>query len=204
MLQRLSSARHRVWAAWMSLQVEYQGSYSDQRLQQLGHYMDELGPLRVLLVCVLTPLPCIVLSLMKEVPPLAPPEAGVYGNGVFFARSWVVLCFMAVSALLQMGHGAPKLKLSNLQIVIVSVLAATFSDLFMVGLCALTYFPLPFGLLIVGPPFVLVIGICFTYISGPRWRADPSLFVEVQRQLVVYQCQTTLPFVYPLYILGSR
>ncbi|KAE9055224.1 hypothetical protein PF010_g32228, partial [Phytophthora fragariae] len=202
MLQRLSSARHRVLAAWMSLQVEYQGSYSDQRLQQLGHYMDELGPLRVLLVCVLTPLPCIVLSLMKEVPPLAPPEAGVYGNGVFFARSWVVLCFMAVSALLQMGHGAPKLKLSNLQIVIVSVLAATFSDLFMVGLCALTYFPLPFGLLIVGPPFVLVIGICFTYISGPRWRADPSLFVEVQRQLVVYQCQTTLPFVYPLYILG--
>ncbi|EGZ10643.1 hypothetical protein PHYSODRAFT_317784 [Phytophthora sojae] len=107
----------------MSLQVEYQGSYSDQRLQQLGHYMKELSTLRLLLVCVLTPLPCLFLSLIKEVPPMAPPEAGVYGNGVFFARSWAVM-------------------------------------------------------------------------------ADPSLFVEVQRQLVVYQCQTTLPFVYPLYIYG--
>ncbi|EGZ10642.1 hypothetical protein PHYSODRAFT_519222 [Phytophthora sojae] len=119
----LSSARQRVVKAWMSLQVEYQGSYSDQRLQQLGHYMKELSTLRLLLVCVLTPLPCLFLSLIKEVPPMAPPEAGVYGNGVFFARSWAVM-------------------------------------------------------------------------------ADPSLFVEVQRQLVVYQCQTTLPFVYPLYIYG--
>ncbi|GMF21889.1 unnamed protein product [Phytophthora fragariaefolia] len=101
-----------------------------------------------------------------------------------------------------MGHGAPKLKLSNVQIAWVSVLAATVSSLFIFGLCALTVFPLPFGLLVVGPPFVLVIGVCFTYISGPRWRADPSLFVEVQRQLVVYQCQTTLPYIYPLYILG--
>ncbi|KAG6587165.1 uncharacterized protein IUM83_03035 [Phytophthora cinnamomi] len=101
-----------------------------------------------------------------------------------------------------MGHGAPKLRLSNMQIAFISLLAATVSILFIFGLCALTVFPLPFGLLIVGPPFVLTIGIGFTYISGPRWRADPSLFVEVQRQLVVYQCQTTLPFVYPLYILG--
>ncbi|GMF39256.1 unnamed protein product [Phytophthora fragariaefolia] len=157
---------------------------------------------RLLLVCALAPLPCLALSLIKEVPPLAPLEAGVYENRIFFVRSWAVMCFMGASALLQMGHGAPKLKLTNLQIAFVSLLAATVSIAFIFGLCALTVFPLPFGLLIAGPPFVLVIGICFAYVSGPRWRVDPSLFIEVQRQLVVYQCQTTLPFVYPLYILG--
>ncbi|KAF4039443.1 hypothetical protein GN244_ATG08274 [Phytophthora infestans] len=101
-----------------------------------------------------------------------------------------------------MGHGAPRLQLTRFQITWVSILAATASILFIFGLCALTVFPLPFGLLIAGPPFVIVIAICFTNISGPQWRNDPSTLVDVKRQLVVYNCQTTLPFVYPLYILG--
>ncbi|ETP28866.1 hypothetical protein F442_21900 [Phytophthora nicotianae P10297] len=101
-----------------------------------------------------------------------------------------------------MGHGVPRLKLTKFQIVWVSLLAATVSILFIFGLCVLTVFPLPFGLLIAGPPFVIVIAACFTYISGHQWQTDPSILVDVKRQLVVYNCQTTLPFVYPLYILG--
>ncbi|OWY97983.1 hypothetical protein PHMEG_00031365, partial [Phytophthora megakarya] len=109
---------------------------------------------------------------------------------------------MGVSTLVQMMHGVPRLQLTNSQIAWVSILAATASIFFIFGLCVLTVFPLPFGLLIAGPPFVLVIATCFTYISGPQWRADPSILVDVKRQLVVYNCQTTLPFVYPLYIYG--
>ncbi|GMF21538.1 unnamed protein product [Phytophthora lilii] len=202
MMEQLQRARNAVWEAWMSVQVEYQGSYSVERLQKLESYMVDLSAKRVLLVCVLTPFPCLALSLLKELPPLAPAEDGVYKNGVFFARAWGILCFMGVSALVQMGHGAPRLKLTNWQIALVSWLAATVSIAFIFGLCAFTVFPLPFGLLIAGPPFVLVIGSCFTHISGKRWRSNPALLVEVKRQLVVYQCQTTLPFVYPLYILG--
>ncbi|EGZ11797.1 hypothetical protein PHYSODRAFT_317228 [Phytophthora sojae] len=142
MAGRVTSARRRMLKAWISIQAEYQGRYSDQRLQQLGNYMNEL-----------------------KVPPLAPPEAGVYENDVFFVRSWAAMCFMGVSALVQM------------------VLILAILGLYLIA------FPLPFGLLIAGPPFVLVIGVCFSYISGPRWRADPSLV-------------PMLPFVYPLYILS--
>ncbi|ETK71296.1 hypothetical protein L915_21441 [Phytophthora nicotianae] len=202
MAQKLRNARWHLREAWVSIQVEYQGSYSAERLRQLGCYMDGLNTRRILLVCALTPLPCLVLSLLKETPPLSPAEAGVYKNGVFFVRSWVIMCFMGASALVQMGHGAPRLKLTKFQIVWVSLLAATVSILFIFGLCVLTVFPLPFGLLIAGPPFVIVIAACFTYISGHLWRTDPSILVDVKRQLVVYNCQTTLPFVYPLYILG--
>ncbi|EEY59792.1 uncharacterized protein PITG_12921 [Phytophthora infestans T30-4] len=193
------NARQRLWEAWISLQVENQGSYSIERIRQLGFYMSGLKNRRILLACVLTPLPCLVLSLLKQIPPLSPAEAGVYKNGVYIARSWVILCFMGASTLVQMGHGAPRLQLTRLQITRVSILAATAS---VFGLCVLTVFPLPFGLLIAGPPFVIVIAICFTYISGPQWRSDPSILVDVKRQLVIYNCQTMLPFVYPLYILG--
>jgi hypothetical protein len=202
MLLCLRRAGRLLWESWISVQVEYQGSYSMEIHRQLEHYMTGHHTTRLLLACLLTPVPCIALSLVKELPPLEPAEAGVYNNWVFFARSWVIMCFMGVSALVQMGHGAPRLKLTNGQVAAVSLLAATVSAAFNVGLCVWTTFPLPFGLLIAGPPFVLVIAVCFTIISGSRWRAYPALLVEVKRQVVVYQCQTTLPFVYPLYVLG--
>eukprot|EP00644_Phytophthora_capsici_P011276 jgi/Phyca11/110400/e_gw1.18.180.1 len=113
----------RLWSAWISVQVEYHGSYSEERLQRLAKYTESLSRWRLLLVCIITPFPCVVLSLLKEIPPLAPAEDGVFKNGVFLARAWV-------------------------------------------------------------------------------WQDDPTIFVDVQRQLVVYNCQTTLPFVYPVYILG--
>ncbi|KAL3664876.1 hypothetical protein V7S43_010054 [Phytophthora oleae] len=202
MLTYVRRALNRLWGAWVSVQVEYHGSYSEERLQRLSKYTESLTTWRLLLVCAITPFPCVVLSLLKEIPPLAPAEDGVYKNGVFFIRAWVVMLFMGVSGLLQMGHGAPRLKLTTQQITLVSLLAATCSILVIFSLSVLTVFPLPFGLLIAGPPFVLVIAVCFTSISRPQWQDDPSIFVDVQRQLVVYNCQTTLPFIYPLYILG--
>ncbi|KAK1946756.1 putative ankyrin repeat protein [Phytophthora citrophthora] len=202
MLMYVRRAFDRLWGAWISVQVEYHGSYSEERLRRLCKYTESLTAWRLLVVCAITPIPCIVLSLLKEIPPLAPAEDGVFKNGMFFARAWAVMVFMGVSALLQMIHGAPRLKLTAQQITLVSLLAATFSALVIFGLCVFTVFPLPFGLLIAGPPFVLVIAVCFTSISRPQWQDDPSIFVDVQRQLVVYNCQTTLPFVYPLYIFG--
>ncbi|KAG1691101.1 hypothetical protein DVH05_007328 [Phytophthora capsici] len=103
---------------------------------------------------------------------------------------------MAMSALLQMGHGAPRLRLTAQQITLVSLLAATFSILVIFGICVLTVFPLPFGLLIAGPPFVFVIAVYFTR------QDDPAISADFRRQLVLYNCQATLPFVYPVYILG--
>ncbi|ETL77506.1 hypothetical protein L917_21553 [Phytophthora nicotianae] len=73
----LQHSRRRLWSGWMSLQVEYQGHYSVDRLKGLDGYIGGLGNARLLLICLLTPLPCLTLGLLNELPPLAPPEAGV-------------------------------------------------------------------------------------------------------------------------------
>ncbi|EEY62123.1 uncharacterized protein PITG_21259 [Phytophthora infestans T30-4] len=70
------------------------------------------------------------------------------------------------------------------------------------GIAALTVFPLPFGLLAVGLPNAILISACFIYISRPRWRADPTLWEDVKRQLSVYNCLVALTFIYPIYIFG--
>lgn len=90
MTKWLLRAFQRLKAAWMSLQVELQGSYSVERLQQLHSYSSKTSSRRLVVVLLVAPLPCIVLSLLKDMPPLEPVDAGVKANWVFFVRSWVV------------------------------------------------------------------------------------------------------------------
>ncbi|EGZ10564.1 hypothetical protein PHYSODRAFT_519962 [Phytophthora sojae] len=81
-------ALERLWALWISVQVEFQGRYSVERLQQLEVYSKSLGTGRLLAILLLTPLPSLVISLLKEVPPLSPIHAGVFNNKTFFVRAW--------------------------------------------------------------------------------------------------------------------
>ncbi|KAG2947587.1 hypothetical protein PC117_g6702 [Phytophthora cactorum] len=101
-----------------------------------------------------------------------------------------------------MGQSAPRLKLTPRQVILSALFASGVSVAFIVMMCVLTVFPLPFGLLVVAPPNVILITACFVYISGPRWRADPLLWGEVKRQLSVFNCQVALTFIYPIYIYG--
>ncbi|KAG3100636.1 hypothetical protein PI125_g14682 [Phytophthora idaei] len=101
-----------------------------------------------------------------------------------------------------MGQSAPRLKLTPRQVILSALFASGVSVAFIVMMCVLTVFPLPFGLLVVAPPDVILISACFVYISGPRWRADPLLWEEVKRQLSVFNCQVALTFIYPIYIYG--
>ncbi|ETP00710.1 hypothetical protein F441_21934 [Phytophthora nicotianae CJ01A1] len=110
--------------------------------------------------------------------------------------------FISGNVLIQMGQSAPRLKLTPRQVVLSALFASAVSVGIIVLLCVLTVFPLPFGLLIVAPPDVILTTACFVYISGPRWRADPTLWEDVKRQLSVFNCQVALTFIYPIYIYG--
>ncbi|KAG7399767.1 hypothetical protein PHYBOEH_007930 [Phytophthora boehmeriae] len=134
--------------------------------------------------------------------PLNPAEAGVYNNDVFFIRSWLVTGLIGASALVKMGQGSPRLKLNALQLIVVSLLSAGVAVIVIYGICAATVFPLPFGVLVVAPPEVLMLAACFAYIFGPRLRAEPSLLNDINQQVSVYNCQVALTFIYPLYIFG--
>lgn len=194
--------RQRLWSAWTSFQVEFQGHYSVERLQQLGRYATNFNTTRALLLCFLTPLPCLFLSLLKEVPPLEPPEAGVKRNWVFFVRAVVVTSFINATLLVQIGQGAPRVKLSGMQVAFIASLAAAVSLAIIYAICMATVFPLPFGVLATAPPDVIVMTVCFMWIFGSQIRADPSILAEINKQIAVVNCQVALTFIYPVYIYG--
>ncbi|RLN38105.1 hypothetical protein BBJ28_00017444 [Nothophytophthora sp. Chile5] len=186
----------------MSVQVELQGRYSVARLHALHDYMTNLSTKRLVLICLLTPLPCLAFGLLNDAMPLAPPEAGVYANWRLWIRAWAATCFVDGSVVLQMGQSTPRLKMQARHVLTIGLLAGTISIAVVFIAAALLVFPLPFGMLAAAPPSVLVMFVCFAYIWGPQWRVDAALRRDVKRQMDVFTCQVALTFVYPLYIFG--
>jgi hypothetical protein len=198
----LQSMRRRLWGAWMAVQVEFQGQYSVQRLQQLNTYVSGLSTTRLVLLFLATPIPCLAVSLLKEVPVLNSPEAGVYENWVFLIRGWAVTGIINATLLIQLGEGAPSLKLTAYQVAFIASLAAAVAMAAIFVICSVTVFPLPFGVLASAPPDVLVMAICLVRIFRPRLRADPTLWGDLKKQVAVVHCQVSLTFIYPVYIYG--
>ncbi|GMF58561.1 unnamed protein product [Phytophthora fragariaefolia] len=198
----LPDSRKRLWAAWMSLQVEFQGRYSVGRIQRLHCYMRSLDYRRMTAVCLLTPLPCLLSAVLIELAPLADPKDGVYANGLFFIRIWGVTCWMVGSLTLQMGQMAPRHQMTLRHAAIMGVLAGFTTSLTSFGIAVVFVFPVPFGMLIASPPCVAMLIACYVYFWGSRWRNDPLLRIEVKQQMLVLGCQLSLTFVYPIFIYG--
>ncbi|GMF27588.1 unnamed protein product [Phytophthora fragariaefolia] len=129
---------------WNRIQVGRQGSYSVERLESLDHYCKTTSPTRVLLVCILTPVPALTFALLLECLPLRPPSEGWAANWMFWVRLSVMvlgLTFVGVSELILF---LPNLNFTNNKRIIVTI-GATIPY---VGTCIIAAkfggFPVPF------------------------------------------------------------
>lgn len=82
---RLSLCR-RLEAKWDEIQVGRQGSYSVERLESLDLYCKSTSRARVIMVCLITPLPALLVAVLLECFPLRPPSDGWAANWVFWLR----------------------------------------------------------------------------------------------------------------------
>ncbi|ETO59631.1 hypothetical protein F444_22053 [Phytophthora nicotianae P1976] len=193
---------HRVWAAWMAMQVEFHGRYSVERLCRLNNYVQTASLCRVMSVAVLSPLPCLILAIMVEAVPLAAPEAGVRANWVFLIRFGFVAGLMVGSMVFQMGQNVPALIVKTRHIVTIAVLSAGASVVTLYAVASATVFPVPFTMLLASPPSIVVYGVCFAIFWGAQFKANSSIQKEMEQQTAVLNCQISLTLIYPMYIFG--
>lgn len=95
-----------------TVQVNYSGKYSLQRLQALNTYCKQTSPLRVLLVCCAMPLPALVFVLVVECVPLEAPEKGWRANYMMWLCFLVTNIVMAQSLIAE-GRGLSRSYLSR-------------------------------------------------------------------------------------------
>uniref|UniRef100_K3WY57 Uncharacterized protein n=1 Tax=Globisporangium ultimum (strain ATCC 200006 / CBS 805.95 / DAOM BR144) TaxID=431595 RepID=K3WY57_GLOUD len=81
-MHRITPYIKRAIQLWDALQVELHGHYSFERVQSLDVYMKSTSVLRMVIVCLASPLACFLLTTLVDCVPLAPVEAGTRANYV--------------------------------------------------------------------------------------------------------------------------
>ncbi|EGZ17538.1 hypothetical protein PHYSODRAFT_499158, partial [Phytophthora sojae] len=138
----------RLEAKWNRIQVGHQGSYSVERLESFDHYCKTTSPARVLLVCILTPLPALLAPVLLESLPLRPPSESWTANWVYWIRLGLanfVMNFAGMSLLVPL---VPELKpTSRRRLILCVVTTGGYVASFVLGAAGVG-FPVPFTLYI--------------------------------------------------------
>ncbi|KAE9333378.1 hypothetical protein PF008_g14477 [Phytophthora fragariae] len=164
--------------------------------------MENVNAGRVASISLLAPLPCLILAIVVEAVPLAPPEDGVRANWVFLIRFGFVTGLMVGSMVFQMGKNVPALVVKTRHVITIAILTALAAVATLYAVASATTFPVPFSMLLASPPSVVVYGICFAITWGVQFKADPSIQKEMEQQTTVLNCQISLTLIYPMYIYG--
>jgi len=186
----LTSLWIRLEERWEALQVGRQGSYSVERLVSLEHYCRTTSKVRVVAVCLLTPLPAFAVAVLLECLPLRNPSEGWAANWVFWVR-WSVMFFaISFSGVSQLITFVPGLNFTFAKRMMVSV----GSTAAFVGTCIaganLIRFPVPFmmqlGSVVMGLYIAGMVRLVFTRKEFGRNSALRPYFQRFYRFLFAY------------------
>ncbi|RLN77597.1 hypothetical protein BBJ28_00000437 [Nothophytophthora sp. Chile5] len=161
---------------WNDLQVGRQGKYSVERLESLDHYYRTTSYTRVVLVCVLTPLPALATTVLLECMPLRSPAEGWMANWVFWIRLTVVVCVVYTLGISQMKFIIPDLSFTLPQMLTVAAGVTTGCIGFCIMMAHLIGFPVPFMWQVGAIPIGLFTPIMLVLVLGRAPFASDSPF----------------------------
>lgn len=143
-LQPLARTLSRVVDA---VQVEHQGQYSTERLRLLHDYVStKYSIVRLACLLIATPIPPIVLMVLVDAFPLAPPELGADRNIVFWAWLFCMNAILCTSASAQLCAVLPDIPLSRIKIAAAVAFSSVVTMLFGYALSLAIGFPVSFSI----------------------------------------------------------
>jgi hypothetical protein len=132
------------------------GRVSIERLLVLQDYTQRTSTTRAIVVCLLTPVPALVVAVVIESLPLAPPSLGWHEQGMFWARLFLSGITMALVSSTAVGQATGRsMDIGVGQMIAYSVLASILFVGAIVGLAKVWTFPVPFLLVMSGAPLAL-------------------------------------------------
>lgn len=185
--------------AWSSFQVELHGQYSLQRLRTVHQYMQRTSAFRVLLVMVLTPLPCLVAVAISDSIPLEPPEKGIGRSHGFWVRAMFTVFIYSYAAIDQIRYYVPRLRISEKERIALAVPVAFFTNALAYGLARVIGFPLPFSLNLSAVPWSSLFALSLWVLRGKYLRRHPAVLQALLRYALVCMCQVSMVVVYPVF-----
>ncbi|RLN27118.1 hypothetical protein BBJ28_00022596, partial [Nothophytophthora sp. Chile5] len=179
---RLSAWVTKLLHAWAKLHVSYRGGrYSIERLLALDEYTRNTSLLRVLLVCVTTPLPMAMLVISQEFVPFQDPRDGWRVNYGYWIRADILTVVVTHTLVVQAKFLVEGFAMSWRQIVLFVACSIVFANIPAMVVSAYWAFPIPFGFLVMSPSFYTQLLASFYAIVG----------IRVIREILTHQDQLT-------------
>ncbi|EGZ05401.1 hypothetical protein PHYSODRAFT_533825, partial [Phytophthora sojae] len=158
--------------AWERVQVSRHGVYTSRRARALERYVHSKSLVRVLAVCLLTPLPVLAFVLVQELVPLEPPAAGWRANYRWLIRSAVIFMVLTLSYIQQGVIFLAPLKVSSWQALAITLFTTGAYFGVLVGISAAWVFPIPFASVLTMGIFTCLFFGFFVAVIG--WEAIAS------------------------------
>jgi len=202
MLRKVSDFSGKSLSLWESLQIELQGKYSVDRLISLGEYCRAVSFAEVAVLCLLTPLPCLVTVVAGDIVSLAPPEAGTNANGVFWSRGFLILWCFTLSFVVQLKEVLAILPMSWRRVYTISILVCGGGVSYSYFLSVVIGFPVPFVMPFTAPVWSTLFLAAFAISWGKHVRGNKEAQALIIEWLMVFTIQTSLIGLYPFLNYG--
>ncbi|KAL8015601.1 hypothetical protein Plhal710r2_c030g0112711 [Plasmopara halstedii] len=136
--------RSRLEKKWNDIQVGRQGSYSVERLESFNAYCETTSRTRVILVCLLVPIPTLAFAIFLECLPLRNPSEGWKANWMFWIRQALSVIIAVFLGTFSFKMFIPVLEVSPIQTVAMTFLLLVLYMTTMLVAASTIGFPLPF------------------------------------------------------------
>ncbi|GLD97761.1 hypothetical protein PINS_up006458 [Pythium insidiosum] len=202
--KRLRGLRPVVVRVWVAAQVELHGRYSLQNFQDLDDYYRRTPWWRAVIVCLLTPLPAIVIVLLIDLLPLDPISYGP-DNPRLWGRAIVTTTLIAVAILEQFRQHVTELRLTRRSIWIMSLLPPVVATSVTYAITMRVWFPMPFTMALGSIPFLMTLVALLLVSHHQQLRTNRRLVRDLKSFLVTFGSELLMTFAYPVYcFLYSR
>lgn len=169
-------------------------------MQALEEYTRKTSMMRVVLVCLLTPVPTLLIVLTSECIPLQDPTLGWARNPSSWVRAFIACFFVAVGALLQVQSMIPDLPLTVCNGASISFLTSSCCTISTMIISSATVYPIPFSMLLAIVPFMIIFVTLFAIVIGKQaFVKIPQLALQLRMQMQILLAEASLVLIYPAF-----
>ncbi|EGZ18021.1 hypothetical protein PHYSODRAFT_504192, partial [Phytophthora sojae] len=185
---------------WDRSQIGRRSEYSIERLLAFRDYYERTSILRAFMVCALTPIPALLVALSIDCIPLKVPSDGWRANYAAWVRLFVMMAAISLVMIEQIRDVIVRGTISNAGAVKVALGTASCYVAVSTGVAAAWRFPIPFGLVLMVWPYVIIFSSWTVLVIGPRLLLQSSLLrQQIKAQLLTVATQGVVAVAYPLF-----
>ncbi|GMF41244.1 unnamed protein product [Phytophthora fragariaefolia] len=172
--------------AWKRAQIGHRSEYSIERMLAFGDYYERTSNMRASMICFIAPIPALVIVLVIDCIRLRTSSDGWKANYAAWVRLFVMMASISFGLVEQIRdliiHGG----ISNFGVIKIDL--GTASCYVAVSMCVASMwrFPIPFGLVLMVWPYVLIFSSWTIIVIGPKLLVKSSLLrQQIKSQLLI-------------------